>query len=225
MTTPSCHVYGFSGSPFVWRVLLALDEKQIAHTRTWIARASGEHRSPEMLARNPRGQLPVMVWGDTPLHESMAICAFLELERPEPPLVPAAPAARARTLVLAHEADGYAGGAAMPALEAGLMRAPGTALDDADRARHRTLHEELGHWERYLQQDGGAFLVGDAFTLADIALFPLIAFGVRCGLRLEPAFPALARWYARIVERRSTQSSWPPHWRESPGRDFGLNEL
>ena len=224
MTTPACQVYGFSGSPFVWRVLLALEEKQLEHSRTWIARASGEHTSPAMLARNPRGQLPVMTWGDVALHESLAICIFLELERPRPPLLPGSAAARARALVLAHEADSYAGAAAMPALEAGLMRAPGAGLDDTDRARHRALHDELRRWEGYLQQDRSDFLAGDGFTLADIALFPLVAFGVRCELRLEPAFPALARWYARIVERPSTQASWPPHWRESPGRDFGLNE-
>ena len=224
MPTPVCHVYCFSGSPFVWRVLLALEEKGIVHERTWIPRGSNAHASPEMLARNPRGKLPVLTWDGHPVYESLAIALFLEHQQPEPRLVPSEPGARARALSRALEAENYAVTAAMPALEAGLMRPPGTALTDADRERHRALHTELLRWEDYLA-DGAPYLAGDAFSLAEVALFPLLAFAVRCKLRLAPSFPALGRWYARLEPRPSVQASWPPHWRESEGRDLGLNEL
>lgn len=224
MPTPACHVYCFSGSPFVWRALLALEEKGIAHERTWIPRGSNAHSSPQMLAHNPRGKLPVLLWNGHPVYESLAICHFLEHEQPEPRLVPTETAARARTLSRAQEADSYAVTAAMPALEAGLMRPKGTALTDADRERHRALHAELARWDGYLA-GGAPFLGGDAFSLADVALFPLVAFGVRCELRLDPALPHLSRWYARLEPRPSVQASWPPHWRESDGRDIGLNEV
>ena len=223
MSNPVCHVYCFSGSPFVWRVLIALQEKGIAHERTWIPRGSNAHASPEMLAQNPRGKLPVLMWGEQPVYESMAICQFLELVQPEPRLVPINPTERARTLSRAFEVEAYAVTAAMPALEAGLVRPPGTPLTEDDRARHRVLHEELARWDVYL--GGGApFLSGDSFGLADVALFPLVAFGVRCGLRLAPELPHLALWHARLEPRPSVQASWPPHWRDSAGRDIGLNE-
>jgi glutathione S-transferase len=37
--------------------------------------------------------------------------------------------------------------------------------------------------------------------------------------------PALAGWYERIAARPSVQASWPPHWRDSDGKDVGLNEV
>jgi len=224
MPNPVCHVYCFSGSPFVWRALLALEEKGIAHQRTWIARGSNGHASPEMLARNPRGKLPVLTWDGHPVYESLAIAHFLEHQQPEPRLIPTDPAGRARALSRAQEADNYAVTAAMPALEAGLMRPPGTPLTDADRERHRALHAELARFDAYLAE-GAPYLAGDAFSLADLVLFPLVAFGVRCKLRLDPGLPHLARWYARLEPRPSVQASWPPHWREGEGRDLGLNEV
>lgn len=223
MTASSRQVFCFSGSPFVWRVLLTLAEKGIAHEQTWIPRASWEQKRGELLDRNPRGRLPVMIWDGVPLYESLAICMFLELEQPEPRLVPADAAGRARALVLAQEAENYAVPPAMSAIDELLFRAPGIAIGEADRARNRVLHEELARWNHYLA-GGATYLVGDRFTLADVSLFPMVAFLVRCGLQLESELPHLAAWYARIAPRPSVQASWPPHWRESPGRDIGLNE-
>jgi len=225
MTTPPCRVYGFSGSPFVWRVLIALDEKGIPHERTWMARASGEHQSPEMLARNPRGKFPVMMWGDLALYESLAILQFLEAVKPEPRLLSAEQGALGRVLVRAHEADNYAAPAMLAVIDPRLPLQSPLPLDEQGLACNRALHAELDRWEGHLKQGSSGLQAGGALTLADVSLFPIVAFCVRCELRLSPRWPALARWYEGLAARPSVQSSWPPHWKQGKGRDLGLNEI
>ena len=216
-------IYCFSGSPYVWRALIMLEEKGIEYEAKWCARASGEHRTPEMLALNPRGRLPILRYGDVTLYESVAICLFLELEHPEPALIPSATAERARTLVLTSEAD-YMDSETWDA----LLFALGAKTDDAGpeprREAYRKLHAEAARWEAHLEH-GGRYLAGDELSLADIVVFPGVAFLVRTGLTLSKRTPKAAAWYERMVERPSVQASWPPHWRESTGTDAGYDAV
>jgi glutathione S-transferase len=134
-------------------------------------------------------------------------------------------AALARALVLAQEADNYAAGAMLDAIDPRLFAPVLPPVDEQMLTRNRALHAEFDRWETYLRQGSGAMLVGDSLTLADVALFPLVAFCVRCELRLSPRWPALDGWYQRLAARPSVQSSWPPHWKQGQGRDLGLNEI
>ncbi|UCH30023.1 MAG: glutathione S-transferase family protein [Myxococcales bacterium] len=216
-------IYCFSGSPFVWRALIALQEKGIGYEAKWISRMSGEHRSPEMLALNPRGRLPILRYGDVTLYESMAICLFLELEHPEPPLIPRSTAGRARTLVLASEASYLES-----ETDDAILFALGAKTDDGDpeprKAAFRKVHTEMARWEIHLG-DGGDYFVGDDLSLADVVVFPGVAFLVRTGLTLSKRTPRLAAWYERMVERPSVRASWPPHWLQSEGVDAGYDKI
>ena len=83
-------IYGMSGSPFVRRTELVLTEKSVDYELITLSRASGDLQTPEHLARNPRGRVPVLADGDLILYESQAIVEYLEDRYPEPALVPAA---------------------------------------------------------------------------------------------------------------------------------------
>jgi glutathione S-transferase len=217
-------IYCFSGSPYTWRALIALEEKGIDYDAKWIPRSSGEHRTPEMLALNPRGRLPILRYGDITVYESIAICLFLELEHPERSLIPRSTAERARTLVLTTEAAEYLDSETSEA----LLFALGVKTDDAGpeprRKAYRQLHAEVARWEAHLER-GGDYLVGDALSLADIVVFPGVAFLVRTGLTLSKRTPKLAAWYERMVERPSIEASWPPHWRGSQGMNAGYDAV
>ena len=54
----------------MWRALIALEEKGIEYESKWLPRSTGEHRTPDMLALNPRGRLPILRYGDVTLYES-----------------------------------------------------------------------------------------------------------------------------------------------------------
>ena len=57
-------VYWGSGSPYAWRVLLALEYKRLQYTSHILQFSKQEHKSPQMLALNPRGRVPVLKDGD-----------------------------------------------------------------------------------------------------------------------------------------------------------------
>src|SRR5690349_18889389 len=79
-------IFWLSGSPFAWRVMLALEVKGLPYQSRLLQRSTGELRSPEFLALNPRGQVPVLRDGEVVVRESLAILAYLDRQYPEPPL-------------------------------------------------------------------------------------------------------------------------------------------
>lgn len=58
----------------------------------------GEQKTPEYLALNPNGQVPVLVADGKPLNQIVAICDFLDRSYPRAGLLPTEPWARAQAL-------------------------------------------------------------------------------------------------------------------------------
>ena len=58
----------------------------------------GEHRTPEYLAMNPNGQVPVLVVDGKPLNQIVAILSFLDQCFPKAGLLPAEPGSRAQAM-------------------------------------------------------------------------------------------------------------------------------
>ena len=85
-------LYHFALSPFCRKVRLVLAEKRVEveliDEKYW-------DPSTEFLRRNPAGKVPVLRIDSMHLTESIAICEYLEETRPEPPLLPSDPRARA----------------------------------------------------------------------------------------------------------------------------------
>src|ERR1700744_3724618 len=79
-------LYWGSGSPFSWRVLLALEHKGLSYDSQLLHFNNQEHQSPHMLKLNPRGRVPVLKDGDYVVFESVAILYYLDLKYPQPPI-------------------------------------------------------------------------------------------------------------------------------------------
>src|ERR1700716_3237154 len=79
-------LYWGSGSPFSWRVLLALEHKGLHYESQLLHFDKQEHQSPQMLKMNPRGRVPVLKDGDYVVFESVAILYYLDLKYPQPPI-------------------------------------------------------------------------------------------------------------------------------------------
>ena len=58
----------------------------------------GEHKTPEYLAMNPNGQVPVLVVDGNPLVQIVAICDFLDRSFPTAGLLPTEPWGRSQAL-------------------------------------------------------------------------------------------------------------------------------
>ena len=79
-------VYWGSGSPYSWRVLLALEYKRLAYVSHQLQFSRQEHKSPQILALNFRGRVPILKDGDYVVFESLAVLYYLDLKYPEPPI-------------------------------------------------------------------------------------------------------------------------------------------
>lgn len=81
--------------------------------------------------------------------------------------------------------------------------------------------EELDRWNTILGDK--EYICGKNFTMADVFLYPLIAFIIRLGGTFSGQ-GALKKYYDRVSERQSIKDTWPPHWKEGEGPGF-LSDL
>ena len=79
-------LYWGSGSPFSWRVLLALEHKGLPFDSQLLHFDKQEQQSPQMLKMNPRGRVPVLKDGDYVVFESVAILYYLDMKYPQIPI-------------------------------------------------------------------------------------------------------------------------------------------
>ncbi len=81
-------LHEFTMAPNPRRVRIFLAEKGIQVPFEQVDIGKGENRTPEFLAKNPMGRVPVLELDDgTYLAESVAICRYFEEQHPEPPLL------------------------------------------------------------------------------------------------------------------------------------------
>jgi hypothetical protein len=95
-------------SLFTAKVRIALDEKALAYERVevgWSLAARYEPHHPDVVALNPKRQVPVLVDGDVVVYDSTIVLEYLEDRYPAPPLFPRDAIARARCRQLEAAAD------------------------------------------------------------------------------------------------------------------------
>src|SRR5258706_6416978 len=100
--------YHGQGSPFSWRVWLALEAKQVPYELKLLSFQAGDTKKPEFVALNPRHQVPTIVDDGFALWESTTILEYLD-ERfaTGTKLYPGDAKARARVRRLARESEEY----------------------------------------------------------------------------------------------------------------------
>src|SRR4029077_16235145 len=101
MSRMKLYAHPFSNNSM--RPQLSLDEKHLDYEYVKVDLFKGEHKRPEYLVINPRGQVPALVDGDVRIYESVAIVHSLEHRTPEPSLIPSAPKAMATCFRLIGE--------------------------------------------------------------------------------------------------------------------------
>jgi glutathione S-transferase len=198
--------YYASGSPYAWRVWLALEHKRIPHNWKLLSFDAGDLQKPSFHAINPREKVPAIVDNGFALYESSAILEYLEDKQPEPRLFSADRRERATQRRLIREADAYFAEAMEHLLEAAAEKKP----TDPEPMR-----AEIARWEDALTGD---FMAG-ALSAADFTLYPMAALLERVGKRNPQAIPAglipsrLAAWMARMAAMDIVQKTRPPHWK------------
>jgi glutathione S-transferase len=209
--------YWASGSPPSWRVMLALEHKQLRYESRLLSFSAGDLKTPEYVAINPRAKVPAIVHDGFALYESVAILEYLDARFPDEggPLYPKDPRGAALVRQTIQEIDHYL---VPPAtrLFRQVFAKKAEERDPTEIAEARaTLLGELARYEHSLTGD---YLTG-ALSAADFALYPILAGQRRAGAK-EPALsamsdlgPRLSAWMKRIEALPSFDKTYPPHWR------------
>ncbi len=220
-------IYGTLGSPFVRKVLVTLQEKGLE----WELEEVDVFDPPDwFVALSPARRIPVMrdrsiaskgVAGT--IADSSAICAYVERKYPERPLYPAAAYDYARALWFEEYADTLVAARIGFGLLRTLVAAPARGQPpDLERAR-KAYHEDLPPIFTYLEDVIGdrPFLVGDRFSIADIALASQLA-----GMRVTRVpidggrWPNLADYADRLLARPSFVDRLAEVASRMPAEDF-----
>ena len=94
-------LYGFFRSSAAFRVRIALNLKALSYESASIHLRRNDQAKPEYRNVNPQELVPALEIDGQTLVQSLAIIEYLDETHPEPPLLPAAPADRARVRALA----------------------------------------------------------------------------------------------------------------------------
>ena len=170
-----------------------------------------EQLSPEFLAINPAGTLPVLETDDgIYLTETVAICRYLECLHPEPRLLGHSPTQQALVLNwnnIVEQAGFFAVAETLRNWSPGFRDHvfPGPVNYPQmpqliDRGRRRT-EQFFDRIEARLQDT--TWLAGSEYSLADISLLAVTDFAGWIKINPLSSRPALARWYAGASARPS----------------------
>jgi glutathione S-transferase len=217
-------VYWGSGSPFAWRVLLALEFKRLPYTGHLLQFSRQEHKSPQMLALNPRGRVPVLKDGDYVCFESLAILYYLERKYPEPPLFGRSAEEGGTIMRVICEYQAYIEPQVTRIATAVFSGKGGLETEELTAAMHAVASEARTIEARLSKSE---WIVGDAYSAVDMVIFPGIQLLKRALERpqaaalssrfmpIEVNYPALGRWLARVAAQPGYERTYPPHWRAS----------
>ena len=195
------------GHPFsrAHRVMWMLKELSLPFEHVPTDFRGGATRTPEHLAINPNGRVPVLVDGDLTLVESLAINLYLA-RRYGGPLAPADVAEEALatqwSFWVATEVE-------KPLLlaAANLLLFPADGRDAGQAALAlKKLDRPLKVLDAHLA--GRPFLLGDRFTVADLNVSAVMTLIPIAGVPLG-AYPTVAAWLDTCLERPAA-ADWKP---------------
>ena len=187
------------------RVRIFAAEKGIVLPEVLLDLRAREHKSAEHLARNSLGQVPVLELEDgTMISETISICRYLDARYPEPPMFGRTPIEIAlidmwvrRIEIQLGEPTRMFWRHAHPATAA--LIAQHTVFGESNRA----IIARAMDWLEHDLDDGRAFIVGDSYTMADIAALTMLDFAELIGLAPIGDRKAVASWHDRVSQRPS----------------------
>jgi glutathione S-transferase len=172
------------------RVELFLALLGLPYTLVDVDFAARAHKSPEFLARNAFGQVPVLRDGELTLADSNAILVYLALRYGDPSWLPRTPegaAAVQRWLSVAAGQLAYGPAAARRASVFG-PQPPSAELIASSHALLGVIEGHLG---------GRSWLAAEQPSIADLAIYAYVAHAPEGGVSLAD-YPHVRGWLARI---------------------------
>jgi maleylacetoacetate isomerase len=205
-------LYGYFRSSAAFRVRIALNLKGLRYENAFVHLRRNDQSKADYLAVNPQGLVPALELDGQRLVQSLPIIEYLDEIHPQPPLLPADAAGRARVRALAaivacdiHPINNLR-------VLRYLIRPLGHNETELETWYNYWIASGFAALEQLLAGDGrtGAFCHGDTPGLADIALVPQVVNSERYGLDLEP-YPTIAAIHARCMALDAFATAHPRH--------------
>ena len=196
------HLY-FEADTCSLATMIALEEAGAAYTLERISFASGQQRSPDYLAINPKGRVPALATARGILVETPAMLAFVAQSFPQADLAPLNdPFAFAQV----QSFNSYIA-STLHVAHAHRMRGHRWADDPASFAdMQRKVPHSVGACYAHIERDllEGPWVRGESFTVCDPYLFTLAQWLEADGV--DPTlYPKVIAHRARVAARPATQ--------------------
>jgi glutathione S-transferase len=211
-------LYDYLPSQNAWKVRLLLNHLDLPHRVVQVSIFEGEGRTPGFLAINPTGKVPALQLDDgRTLGESNAILAYLADGTRYLPTDPFARAKVHQWLSFEQEhVEMTIGSLRFWTMTGKLER----RSEELVAGKRKAALRALGMLEEVLSRQ--AFVAGDAYTIADMAIFAYGSRAEEAGISLE-GFPHFRAWVGRVEAQPGFRGdvvpySVDPHsGRELPG--------
>ena len=206
--TKKMKLYDFPKAPNPRRVKIFAHEKDIELELINCDMGKREHKTPEFLTKNPSGKIPVLeLENGECISESVAICRYLELIKPEPNLF----GKDAYEIAYIESRNRH--------IEFELWTQIGTSwvngpivgslgiFDQIPDAKVASDKNVRSFYQRLDQEFGlNNFVAGERFTIADITLVSAIDFASEMvDLKPNEDLKNLQRWHEEVSSRPSMQ--------------------
>ncbi len=194
------------------RVRIFLAEKGVDIPLQEIDVAKNENATPEFLALNPMGKLPVLELDDgTILTESIAICRYIESQHPEPNMFGTTPLETAKIEMWMRRAEFEVG---IPVMNVFANLHPFwvgriTQVEAYGELAREQLLQRMAWLDADLAgraPDQRAFLVAGRYTIADIVLQCALIVAKACKVRIPETHTHLSEWFASVTSRQSARA-------------------
>jgi glutathione S-transferase len=190
---------------------LLLREMGIPFELVLVDRAVKAQKSPEFIALNPNGLVPVLKDGELVIYETAAICLYLCDTYGHDGLMPAiGTAERASFYKWLIWLTNTMQSTLMAYFNPGRWVAEGNeegAAQVKTRAQEK-VYGMLDQLDAELQSHGGAWFMGNTFTALDIYVFIMCRWTRGFSSRPAREYPHLAPYLQRMLARPATQSAF-----------------
>ena len=201
-------LYNFCRSSASYRVRIALALKGLAYNYKAVHLAQNEQFNESYAAVSASRLVPLLHDGDLTLSQSLAIIEYLDETHPQPPLLPKAPAQRARVRALAFDIACEIHPLNNLRVLRYLVRDMKLSEDDKNRWYRHWVETGLEVVERQLLAQPAHFCHGDTPTLADCTLVPQIFNARRYDCKLDHV-PQVMRVFDNCMQLDAFEKTRP----------------
>lgn len=197
-------LYNSVTAPNPRRVRIFLAEKNIQVPTVDMDLSKGASRTPEFMAINPMGGVPVLELDDgTNIAETVAICRYFEETHPQPALFGRGAKGEAIVEMWQRRTELYIFETITDIFrnQSDFFKGRVHQIPEYGEVQRGHLMPRLEWLNRELAQR--RFIAGEEYSIADITLTVALMLAPRANVTVDPKLTHLNRWYAEMAQRPS----------------------